>query len=144
MKQAARYLADRGLPVTLDTVGAVLRERDPFYIVDAERALLSSLISGGGIPAELTPDMFLVPRHRLVFDALRSLADLRLLTRRGENLPLLENILQGAGLLEAAGGLEFLRSLGGVCGIPAAAPGLAAAVAESYTRRENNAASPTN
>jgi hypothetical protein len=120
-----------------------MRDRDPFYTIDTEKAFLSSLLAGGEIPVEITPDMLLVPRHRLVFDALRRLADLRLVRKWSDNLPPLENLLRGAGLLESAGGSEFLRSLENVCGIPLAAPGLAAALAELCNRRQNNAANPT-
>jgi hypothetical protein len=130
MRNAARRLDERELRVSLGAVGIEMRNRDPFSVPETEKAFLSSLLSGGLFPAEFNVETLLVPRHRVIFEALRTLANLKLLRKWDENLPLLKNLLQGAGLLEAAGGPAFLQRLESVYGIPAAASGLADAVTE--------------
>jgi replicative DNA helicase len=106
---------------------------------------LSSVLAGGAIPPDITSEAFLVPRHRLIFEVLCQISRLGLIRRWLDNLSLLENFLQGAGLIEAAGGRDFIRSLPEVCGIPAASSGLSAAIIKLHAgRRQEHATSTKN
>jgi replicative DNA helicase len=97
-------------------------------------------LAGGEIPPKINTAAFLIPRHRLIFNALHQLARLGLLRKWDDNLPRLEALLKGANLLKAAGGKDFLYSLCDVCGIPAMTNGLALVIIELHARRRDYAA----
>jgi hypothetical protein len=117
MKAAARRLADRGTPITLEAVGRQMRALDPRNIPDLERAFLSCILAGGDFCGMIGDD-FLVPRHKILFAVLQNLTVVKALPAWGNNVPVLLAYLEAAGILQAAGGEGYVRGFPGACGIP--------------------------
>jgi hypothetical protein len=81
-----------------------------------ERGFLSCLIAGAAIPLGITPDTLLIPRHRVILEVVRELAEAGI---RG-NPEALITWLSKTGTLEKAGGAEYVREIEGMTGIAAA------------------------
>jgi hypothetical protein len=78
-----------------------------------ERGFLSCLIAGAKIPPQITPDLFRVPRNRVIFQAFLELEKLDI-----GGIEELAVFLRESGRLEAAGGETYLREIETMIGIP--------------------------
>jgi hypothetical protein len=145
MQQALNRLLNKNpeANLTLYEIGREMVRLDPFYQLDTEMGFLSALLAGGECPAGVTEVLFLVPWHKLIFNAITQLREMRMWKKTEtyhynigpENIELLKKFLDGLGLLERAGGAEFVNRLERVVGIPSAAPGLAIALFELAFQR---------
>ncbi len=92
-------------------VESELLERVPPHNVEAERAVLASLLISpdalGDVVELLSAEDFYSQRHRLIFRHVLSLQD----EGRPVDLVTLSDSLSGAGELEAAGGMDYLAEL---------------------------------
>jgi hypothetical protein len=86
-----------------------------------ERGLLSCFMAGAAIPPDIAADILLLPRHRVILEALRELERAGI---RG-NLEALVIWLGKTGTLEAAGGEDYIREIENMIGLPSAAAGFA-------------------
>jgi hypothetical protein len=96
-----------------------------------ERGLLSCLMAGAPVPSGITADTLLMPRHRVILEALRNLEALGV---RG-NIQALTAWLDKTGGLEKAGGESCVREIEGMIGIPSAVTAFAAEVLLLALRR---------
>jgi hypothetical protein len=60
----------------------------------------------------------LLPKHKTLFAALRNLGKIGVLLPWEDNTPVVTAYLEAAGVLRAAGGGDYIRSLFDVCGMP--------------------------
>jgi hypothetical protein len=80
-----------------------------------ERGFLSCAVAGAKIPPQITPEVFKIPRNKIIFHALR---ELERLDMAGVNV--LITFLRETSRLEAAGGGEYIRDIERMVGIPSA------------------------
>jgi hypothetical protein len=83
-----------------------------------ERGLLSCVIAGAKIPPQIAPDLFSIPRNRVIFHALRELEKSGM-----TGINTLITFLRETSQLEAAGGEEYLGDIERMIGIPSAIRG---------------------
>jgi hypothetical protein len=76
-------------------------------------------MAGAAIPPGITPDTLLIPRHRVILEAVRELTDAGI----HGNLEALITWLSETGTLEKAAGEEYVRKIEGMIGIPSALSG---------------------
>jgi hypothetical protein len=81
-----------------------------------ERCFLSCLLAGAAIPKGITAQTLLIPRHRIILEAI---CKLEVLGIRG-NLEALLVWLKFSGLLKKAGGGDYIREIESVVGVPSA------------------------
>jgi hypothetical protein len=81
-----------------------------------ERCFLSCLLTGAVIPTGITTETFLIPRHKVIFEAIRELSATGI---RG-NVRALITWLDKIGFLKKAGGEGYLWEVESVIGIPSA------------------------
>jgi replicative DNA helicase len=81
-----------------------------------ERCFLSCLLAGAAIPKGITVDLFSIPRHRLIFEALRGLEALGI----RNNTEALVTWLDKAGILEKARGEAYIQGIRFVINVPSA------------------------
>ncbi|MDR2095487.1 MAG: hypothetical protein LBP76_08210 [Treponema sp.] len=89
-----------------------------------ERCLLSCLLAGAAIPAGITAETLLIPRHKVIFEAIRELAGMGIRGNIGAVVTWLDKI----GLLEKAGGEDYVWEVESVIGIPSAVTAFAVEV----------------
>jgi hypothetical protein len=80
-----------------------------------ERGLLSCVIAGAKIPPQIAPDLFKVPRNKIIFHALRELERSAM-----AGIGTLITFLRETGTMEKAGGESYARDIESMVGIPSA------------------------
>jgi hypothetical protein len=112
-------------------LAAEVRRRAPRFTYNPddsdyyERAILSCLLNGAPIPAEITEGMFENPKHRIIFRALVKLNALGLYKAHdrgfsGINLEILTAFLSETGTRNRCGGESYLKELERTIGIASA------------------------
>jgi hypothetical protein len=129
MKEAADRLLDNDPSCTIDaySVGAEMRRCNPCLAEEIEQGFLSSIIAGAKIPETITSDMFVIPKHVVIFRALVKLEGLGFIDLRNQGIyakmKLLITFLNEFKMLDRAGGENYIRQIERSIGIPSAIDG---------------------
>jgi hypothetical protein len=123
------WLDSRHEGKTLREIGAELNQNDPAYIPELERVYLAALLSGGDTSG-ITAENLLVPRHKIIFSAIMEIRALGISGASG-----LIALLDGIGLLETIGGLDFIQELTRGASLPILSENLAPELKRLYAER---------